>query len=86
MPVAKKQHVVKLSDREFQRLARLAEAMGVSTRTDAIRYALALVSKLVELESRGGKFLVEEPDGRVKEIIFPGLERNSEQNDAAHQG
>ena len=66
------------SERDCKRLRWLAKMMGVEGEAEAIRYATALVHTLIDLQRRGGKFLVEDPDGTTKEIIFPGLESNDE--------
>ena len=68
----KKQYTLLVSVEDMERLEKLARALGTSSKADAIRQAVAIMSKLAEIEQKGGKLVIEE-DGRTRELYFPGV-------------
>ena len=52
-------------------LAEIRERQGGVTATEAIRRAISVLGFFTEAKARGGRVLVEEPDGSLREVVFP---------------
>jgi hypothetical protein len=59
---------MELSANSFDRLTRLKELSEAGSYTEVMKDALRLYEYVVEEESKGAKFLLESPDGKISQI------------------
>lgn len=64
-----KQFTVRLTPEELKALKKLAKSQEI-TATSALRKAIATEKYLKEQEAKGGKVLIQEKDGTMKEVVF----------------
>jgi hypothetical protein len=62
---------LEMSDAAVRRLDELVALCGVSTRAELVRRSLEAYDYLVDARMRGGRLVMQLPDGRERELAVP---------------